>query len=121
MERSFHPLTRVAAVVALLQGTAHGALVLRAHETGHLLGYGLMVAFNCVIEAALLVFVPGRAVPIILIAANLVHAFLVARYFFALPFIFDLLVIALLAGALLSGNAGRAGRKSAAAGEGAGG
>jgi hypothetical protein len=137
--------TRIAAAVALVQGFAHGYLVvadrpIRGGEAifaamrqplefhgstrsywGFLFGYGLFAAFSCLVESTLLLFAPSRAVAAILIAANLFYAFLMARYFFPVPLFFDLLLIALLGCALVSEHAGRAGREGANAGEGAGG
>jgi hypothetical protein len=137
-------LFRIAAAVALVQGFAHGYLVvadrpIRGGETifaamhaplafhgavrsywGFLYGYGLFAAFTCLVESALLLFAPSRAVAAVLLAANLGYASVVALYFFPVPLFFDLLLIALLAGALVLEHAGRAGREGARARPGAG-
>ncbi len=119
---------RVASALALLQGAGHGFLVMSWKPTrGDLevaaveamkrhafifqgfsrtywdffYGYGLMAAFNCLVEAALLwQLAPlmtsdiGRVVPIVLlfIAANVVHAALCWKYFFITPIVFDVAV-----------------------------
>jgi hypothetical protein len=70
-------------------------------------GYGLIAAGVCLVEAVLLwqlgriaAMSPALLRPfiILLIAANIVHVLLVARYFmFVVPIVFDLLIVALLA------------------------
>jgi len=73
-------------------------------------GYGLEAAGIVLFEALILWLLarPFRADPkgiapvlVVLIVANLAHAFLVLRYFFPLPAMFDGLVAALLLAALL--------------------
>jgi hypothetical protein len=125
-------LLRIAAVLAGLQGFAHGALfvsaksrygaaevaVIEAMKTNRFFagatrsywdmyfGYGLIAAGVCLVEAVLLWQLgqiaaenPTLPRPIIglLIAANIGHVLLVARYFmFVVPMIFDVLIAALL-------------------------
>ena len=70
-------------------------------------GYGLIAAGVCLVEAVLLwqlgriaAMSPALLRPfiILLIAANIVHVLLVARYFmFVVPIVFDVLIVALLA------------------------
>jgi len=125
-------LLRTAAILAGLQGFAHGALfvsakprhgaaevaVIEAMKTNRFFagatrsywdmyfGYGLIAAGVCLVEGVLLwqlgqvaAAKPALPRPIIglIIAANIGHVLLVARYFmFVVPMIFDLLIAALL-------------------------
>lgn len=125
-------LLKAASMVALLQGIAHGGLVLTAKPShgpreaalidamqsqhfdflgwsrtywGFYLGYGLMVAFVCVIEAALFWQLarlarssPAAARPVagLFCLANVGFALIVWRFFFFVPIVPDLLIAALL-------------------------
>ena len=125
-------LLRIAAVLAGIQGFAHGALfvsakprygaaevaVIEAMKTNRFFagatrsywdmyfGYGLIAAGVCLVEGVLLWQLgqvaaanPALPRPIIglIIAANIGHVLLVARYFmFVVPMIFDVLIAALL-------------------------
>jgi hypothetical protein len=75
-------------------------------------GYGLESAAVCFFEAGQIALLAGmaqaqprlaRPMIALLLAANLGHALLTARYFFYLPVAFDLLVAALLGWAWLAG------------------
>ncbi len=77
-------------------------------------GYGLMAAVNCLIEAVLFWQLaglarsnPSRIKPIVglFLAANLVHAILVGKYFFlVIPMVTDVLIAICLGVALMSGG-----------------
>ena len=97
-------------VVAAMRGRAFAFGGFAPHSYWEMyIGYGLFAAFNCAIEAVLFWQLAGwdeveraRARPIILLflLANLGYAGLVARFFFLVPMVFDLLIAALLAAAL---------------------
>jgi hypothetical protein len=131
-------LLRVASVAAAIQGLAHGTLlwtytprhgpvertVVEAMRTNYFsfggasrsywdfyFGYAMMVAFICLVEAALfwqLSRFAGKspavipAVAGVFIFFNVVHALMAARYFFFLPIVFDLLLVALLGAAAVT-------------------
>jgi hypothetical protein len=131
-------LFRVAAAVALLQGIAHGTLIatyrpkhgvdelavidaMRAHHFDFggasrsywdfYLGYAIMAAFTCFVEAAILAQLPRAVqsgarittgVAATFIAFNFVHASLGLRFFFPLPVVFDLVIATILVGALIA-------------------
>ena len=129
---------RVASVLAAIQGTAHGALFLTSKPRngpaeialvesmksqyfnfaggqrsywGFYLGYGLLAAFYCLVEAVLFWQLarladmnPSSVRPMVwlFVLVNVVHALLMARYFFWVPIAFDILVGAALCAALLA-------------------
>ena len=82
------------------------------------IGYGLFVALNCLIQAVVLWLLASRwradprsARPLVAVflAANLLYAALVARFFFRLPMWFDLAIAGLLTAVLVwPGAAARA-------------
>lgn len=72
-------------------------------------GYGLMAAASCLFEAALLWFIAPlardnpvafRPLAATILAANVVHALLVLRYFFLVPLVPDSIIMLLLAAGL---------------------
>lgn len=129
-------LIRGAAIVALLQGLAHGSLVLLAkpsHGSDELmvvsamkahsfdfsgavrsywdlyLGYALLAAGTCLVEAILLWLLAPLAdsepqklrwIVGLIILANLAHALMVLRFFFFVPLVPDAIVALLLVFAL---------------------
>jgi predicted ferric reductase len=143
-------LLRGAAILAALQGLAHAALFISAKPRhgdaevavitamkanrffagglgywDYYFGYGLIAAFACLVEAALLWQIARiaetqaalvRPMVVVFVVANLGHALLLARYFkFPLPIAFDLviatvLVVALVAAASVSIGAGLSAR-----------
>ena len=126
-------LLRFAAIVSVLQALAHTLLIafsspkhgpeeiavvqaMRGHKFDFLgskrsywdfyLGYALMAAFVCLVQAVLFwqLAAPGAASPEmfrfvvgLFFVANVVHALLSWRYFFITPIIPDLLIAACLA------------------------
>ena len=87
-------------------------------------GYGLMAAASCFFEAALLWFIAPlardnpaafRSLAATILAANVVHAVLVLRYFFLVPLVPDSIIILLLAAGLFM-LAGRGGKSAPALG-----
>ena len=134
-------LLRLAAGLALVQGLAHGSLLL-SYRPSHgpdevalvqsmqatafdfggfqphsywemYIGYGLFAALTCVIEALLFwqlarvaATIPARVRPLaaVFIVANLGYAALMARYFFWMPLMFDLLVASLLGLAIIAAS-----------------
>jgi hypothetical protein len=131
-------LLRIASSLAAVQGLGHATAVVRwspsrgPHETGVIeamksqhfvfqgldrtywdffFGYGLLTAFNCVVEAAVLWQLArfatagapgGRAIVGTFLIASIIHAFLSWRYFFFTPVIFDAAIAVCLAAALRS-------------------
>ena len=131
-------LLKLAAGLAAVQGTAHGALFLSARPRhgpaeeavveamrtqafdfggarrsywDFYTGYGLEAAAVCLLEAALLLMLAriARVNPrlvgpsvLLLIAANLGHIALTARYFFYVPILFDGLIALVLLSATLT-------------------
>jgi hypothetical protein len=131
-------ILRIAAALAALQGTAHGALFMLAKprhgaaevaviavmksnrfEFGGAMrsywdfyfGYGLEAAAVCLVEAVLFWQLariadsqPALVRPAValFVLASLGHALLMARYFFALPFVFDLMIAACLGWAFVA-------------------
>jgi hypothetical protein len=129
---------RIASALAAVQGLGHAIAVLRwapsrgPEETAvvhamksqsfvfqglartywdFFFGYGLLTAFNCVVEATVLWQVArlatrgapgGRAIVVAFLLANLVHALLSSRYFFFTPVIFDVAIAVCLVAALPS-------------------
>jgi len=129
-------LLRTAAVIALLQFLAHTSIfvfstpkhgpveaavieAMQSHSfnfSGSVrsywdlyFGYGLLAAFNCLIEAVLfwqLATLAARSLrdirPIIALftAANLAYAAMVLKFFFIVPLVPDLVIAACLGGAL---------------------
>ncbi len=74
-------------------------------------GYAMMVAFTCLIEAMLFWqlsrFVGAtpeviRTVAGVFVLYNVGHALLAVRFFFAVPIVFDLLIVALLAAVVIA-------------------
>ena len=138
-------LIRAAAVVALLQGAAHGSFVLLARPThgaaepmvvrtmkayvfnfsgAHrsywelYVGYALLAAGTCFVEAALL-WILAKLVDTdperlrwllgVLILANIGHAAFVLRFFFYVPLVPDLIIVALLISSFIAADQGRGG------------
>jgi hypothetical protein len=73
-------------------------------------GYGIEAAFVCLLEAILFWQLAGiaRTAPtmtspiiVLFLVANVAHAFLVARYFFLVPLVPDIVIALLLASALM--------------------
>jgi hypothetical protein len=131
-------LIRAASLVALLQFVAHGTMFLRyAPKHGPAeaavveamrsqsfnfggsvrsywdlyVGYGLLAAFTCLVEAVLLwqlaalvstTSAPVRPILALIILANLGHIALCWRYFFFVPMIPDAAIAACLAAALVT-------------------
>jgi hypothetical protein len=130
---------RIAAGLALFQGVGHAAAVVRwapmrgAREAAvvdamksqsfvfqglarsywdFFYGYGLLTAFNCFVEAAVLWQVVRLAHPsdpsavrvmaAIFLIANLAHGYLSWRYFFFTPVIFDVAITLCLMAALVA-------------------
>jgi hypothetical protein len=128
---------RIAAGLALVQGVGHAAAVVRwapvrgAREAAvvdamksqsfafqglvrsywdFFFGYGLVTAFNCLVEAAVLwqvsrlVNLSDRSATTMMVAifliANLTHGYLSWRYFFFTPVIFDGAIVLCLMAAL---------------------
>ena len=120
---------RIAAGLALLQGVAHATLILfappkhgpeevavidnmKSHHFNFLgarrsywdlyIGYALIAAIICLVEAALFWQVAPltpdliRLVAGVFVAFNIVHALLAARFFFITPIILDFLIAACL-------------------------
>ena len=134
-------LIRAASVVALLQFVAHGAMFLRytpKHGPAEVavveamqsqrfnfggsarsywdlyVGYGLLAAFTCQVEAVLLwqlatlvstTDAPVRPILALIILANLGHIALCWKYFFFVPMIPDAAIAACLTVALLTWRA----------------
>ena len=78
---------------------------------GFYFGYAMMGALTCFIEALVFwqlsrfVTASGalvRAVVAVFILFNVVHALLAARFFFAVPVVFDLLLVLLLSAAIFA-------------------
>lgn len=75
-------------------------------------GYGLLTAFNCFVEAAVLWQVArlanpsdrsaGQVMAAIFLIANLAHGYLSWRYFFFTPVIFDVAITLCLMAALVA-------------------
>jgi hypothetical protein len=129
---------RIASALAAVQGFGHAIAVVRwlpsrgAQETAvvfamksesfvfqglarsywdFFFGYGLLTAFSCVVEAAVLWQVAAlarsgvhgcRAIVVVFLIAVVVHAFLSGRYFFFTPVIFDVAIAVCLMAALRS-------------------
>jgi hypothetical protein len=130
-------LLRLAAVLAIIQGTAHGALFFTAKPTHgpaevavvdamkatvftvagaprsywvYYVGYALLAIAICYVEGVLLWQLArtaganvelARPMVVTLLVFNLLHALIMARFFFPLPAIFDGLVAATLGAALI--------------------
>ncbi len=128
---------RVAALIAAIQGTAHGTMLLtaiprhgptewaivQAMRTNHFdfagasrsywdfyMGYGLEAACACLLEAVLFLQLSKfaaaqpdlvRRIGMIFVIGNIGHIALAAEYFFYLPVVFDVLIIANLLWAVL--------------------
>jgi hypothetical protein len=136
------PLLRATAIVAFVQFCAHTArfvsyvpkhgpdevgvvAVMKSHYFSFsgaarsywdfYFGYGLMAAFNCLIEAVLLWQLagiakssPARVRPVagLFLLANVGYAILVLTYFFPLPAYFDMAIATLLGWVLFTASRG---------------
>ncbi len=128
---------RIASLIALLQGVGHGLSVVRwgpsrgqeeiaviEHMKAYafdfqgftrsywdfFLGYGLMAAFNCMVEAVLFWQLSstatssgsrGTPIVVLFVFANLVHAILCWNYFFLTPIVLDAAIAVCLGLALI--------------------